>query len=204
MPRDKTENHEKIVAAAKKEFLTYGFTDASMRRIASEAGMSAAGLYKHFSSKEEMFASLVDPVLDEYWRRYRESEEEIFNGIGEADPAQMWSDGAATMEIIGFVYDNYDVFKLLICKSKGTRYENVENEFAAIEEKVTIEYLEALKKSGVKLNEYRQEDVHLLIDMMVDAAFQPLKHDFTREQALHFAKTLDKFMGQGWKDLYGF
>ena len=50
MPIDKTANHEKIVAAAKKEFLTFGFTDASMRRIAAAAGMSASGLYKHFAS----------------------------------------------------------------------------------------------------------------------------------------------------------
>ena len=38
MPKDKIENHEKIVTAAKKEFMIYGFKDASMRRIASEAG----------------------------------------------------------------------------------------------------------------------------------------------------------------------
>ena len=39
MPKDKIENHEKIIAAAKKEFMIYGFKDASMRRIASDSGM---------------------------------------------------------------------------------------------------------------------------------------------------------------------
>lgn len=34
MPRDKTQSHNRIVEAAKKEFLEYGFTDASLRRIA--------------------------------------------------------------------------------------------------------------------------------------------------------------------------
>ncbi|MER1994290.1 MAG: TetR family transcriptional regulator [Eubacteriales bacterium] len=42
--RDKSSHHEKIIAAAWDEFLTYGFADASMRRIAAAAGMSAAGL----------------------------------------------------------------------------------------------------------------------------------------------------------------
>ena len=46
MPRDKTENHEKILAAAYDEFLEYGFNDASMRRIADACEMSASGLYK--------------------------------------------------------------------------------------------------------------------------------------------------------------
>lgn len=51
MARDKAGHHEKIMAAAWKEFLTYGFADASMRRIASSAGMSVSGLYKHFAGK---------------------------------------------------------------------------------------------------------------------------------------------------------
>lgn len=59
MPKDKTENHEKIISSARKEFMTYSFKDASMRRIAADAGMSASGLYKHFPSKEDMFAALV-------------------------------------------------------------------------------------------------------------------------------------------------
>ena len=51
MPRDKTENHEKIIESAFAEFLEYGFKDVSMRRIAEACGMSASGLYKHFPSK---------------------------------------------------------------------------------------------------------------------------------------------------------
>ncbi len=40
MPRDKTQSHIRIVEAARKEFLEYRFTDASLRRIASEAKIS--------------------------------------------------------------------------------------------------------------------------------------------------------------------
>ncbi len=205
MAGNKTVNHTKIVAAAKKEFLTYGFADASMRRIAAAAGMSAAGLYKHFPSKEDMFGSLVDPVLEEFWKRYKKSEDEIFEGIPTSEPSDMLAEGNnATSDIIEFIYDNYDEFKLLICGSKGTRYANIVNEITAVEEKVTLQYLEELKKNNIHVNEYRPEEVHILIDMMVDAVFQPLKHDFDREQAVHFAQTIDRFMGQGWKDFYGF
>ena len=38
MPIDKSENHKKIVAAAKREFLEFGYQDASMRRIAHAEG----------------------------------------------------------------------------------------------------------------------------------------------------------------------
>ena len=73
MPRDKTESHIRVVEAAKREFLEYGFADASMRRIAKAAGLTASALYKHFSGKEEMFASLVEPVVSEFLEQYRTS-----------------------------------------------------------------------------------------------------------------------------------
>ena len=54
MPRDGTETYEKILPAAKEEFLEKGFEQASMREIASRAGISAAGIYRHFKDKEEI------------------------------------------------------------------------------------------------------------------------------------------------------
>ena len=59
--RNKDYHHTAIIEAATAEFMEYGFKDASMRRIANAVGMSAAGLYKHFASKEEMFSALVEP-----------------------------------------------------------------------------------------------------------------------------------------------
>ena len=44
MPKDKTETHERILPVARKIFLEKGFEKASMRDIASEAGLTAAGL----------------------------------------------------------------------------------------------------------------------------------------------------------------
>ena len=66
MPKDKTVSHEKIISAARKEFLDRGFEDASMRRIAADAGLTVSALYKHFPGKEEMFAALVQPVIDAF------------------------------------------------------------------------------------------------------------------------------------------
>ncbi len=44
MPRDKTASHARIMAAAREEFLEYGFKKASMRRIGDRCGMTAAGI----------------------------------------------------------------------------------------------------------------------------------------------------------------
>ena len=63
MPRDKTVNHEKIMDAAYREFLEYGFQDASMRRIASECGMSASGLYKHYNNNVIIYTVSVNQPI---------------------------------------------------------------------------------------------------------------------------------------------
>ncbi len=72
MPRDKTESHEKIIEAAVKEFMEYGFENASMRRIASEVGVTVGALYRHFPNKEEMFAALVEPTIHDLIAKYQE------------------------------------------------------------------------------------------------------------------------------------
>ena len=51
MPRDKTASHLKVMAAARDEFLQYGFEKASMRRIGERCGLTAAGLYRHCRDK---------------------------------------------------------------------------------------------------------------------------------------------------------
>lgn len=48
-----------ILRSAKQHFLKSGYTVAGMADIARDADVSTATLYKHFSSKEELFAAVV-------------------------------------------------------------------------------------------------------------------------------------------------
>ena len=203
MPIDKTANHEKIVAAAKKEFLTYGFTDASMRHIAEEAGMSASGLYKHFASKEEMFSALVDPAYQGLLALFRQEagDQEQFIGTGDLS---VWETGQDAKLAVAYIYDHLDAFRLIICKSRGTKYESFLHDLAVMEEKVTLSFMDMLKKQGVKLNEFCERELHLLVTANVNAVFQTVEHGFTREEALHYADTLDRFFSRGWREFFGY
>ena len=64
MPRDKTANHIKIIAAAKAEFMEMGFDKSSMRSIAERCGMTAAGIYRHCVDKADLFDQIVAPAVD--------------------------------------------------------------------------------------------------------------------------------------------
>ena len=145
MARDKSAHHEKIIAAAREEFMTYGFTDASMRRIAAAAGMSVAGLYKHFTSKEEMFAALVEPACQGLISLYRLEEAEERAALQTQSLGDRWSQGGDAKLAMSFIYDHLDAFRLLICKSRGTRYESFLYDLSAAEEKITLDMMDLLR-----------------------------------------------------------
>ncbi|MBP5606985.1 MAG: helix-turn-helix transcriptional regulator, partial [Lachnospiraceae bacterium] len=71
MPRDKTLSHEKVKKAIKEEFLEKGYEDASIRSIGARAGMTSAGLYRHYADKEAMFNAMVEPLIEDIkeWTR---------------------------------------------------------------------------------------------------------------------------------------
>ncbi len=203
MPRDKTENHEKIIAAACREFLEYGFQEASMRRIAAECGMSASGLYKHFASKEEMFAALVDPVIDGLMDLYHTIENEYVEDMEKNGKQNLWTDQSETVRMMEYLYDHFDAFRLIICRSQGTRYAGFTHEMAQLEENVTLKYMKELKSKGVPVKTVNKKELHLLVTSVIEAIFEAVAHEFSRKEALHYAHTLEEFYLPGWRALFG-
>ena len=59
VPRGERRRRE-IAAVAEKVFFENGFTDTTMQTIAGRAGASKETLYRHFGSKEELFAEIVE------------------------------------------------------------------------------------------------------------------------------------------------
>lgn len=67
MPRTTVQNEalraatrEAVEAAAVRVFARYGFAAANMRQVATEAGLSVGSIYRHYSSKEQLFYELLD------------------------------------------------------------------------------------------------------------------------------------------------
>ena len=203
MIRDKELHHENIIEAATAEFLKYGFQDASMRRIASAAGMSASGLYKHFASKEEMFSALVKPAYDGLLALFRQEMNDQEQFIGEGD-LSCWDTGHDAKLAMAYIYDHLDAFRLIICRSQGTKYESFLHDLAVLEEEMTLSFMKSLKRQGVKLNDFSEKELHLLTTANVNAVFQSVEHGFTREEAMHYADTLDRFFSMGWREFFGY
>lgn len=51
---------ERLLEVALDQFVRHGFHGTSMRQIAAAAGLAVGGIYNHFSSKEAVFAAVLD------------------------------------------------------------------------------------------------------------------------------------------------
>lgn len=68
---------ERIVSAAKKEFLEKGYTDASLRAIEAAADTSTNSIYVRFGDKEGLFSAIVEPALHEMLERFIKIQEQF-------------------------------------------------------------------------------------------------------------------------------
>lgn len=55
----------RIIEAAQDQFVANGFENASMRKIAEMAGMTAGNLYRYFKNKEAIYQYFLQPVLSD-------------------------------------------------------------------------------------------------------------------------------------------
>ena len=199
MPKDKTATHEKLVPIVKQEFLEYGYEKASVNHIAELAGMSAAGLYRHYKDKEDMFASLVDETLTEYDRLCRAWQSGTVQRYEDYDPFGMeW-----TGELLDFVYSHFDGLKLLICCSAGSRYEAFEEQLIMKEEVSSKEFAASRQKAGGNPIPMTDEQWHLVATLYVRALTEIIRHDMPREKAEEHIDFIKKFLYPGMKKLYG-
>ena len=117
MPRDKSANHIKLMAAAREEFLIFGFEKASMRSIGERCGMTAAGLYRHCRDKEDLFDQLVSPSIERLNTWLKEHVERYVNDARSSREPQ-WRDSWTDM-MREVVYPHMEDYILLVAKSGG-------------------------------------------------------------------------------------
>ena len=202
MPRDKTANHIKIIAAAKLEFMEMGFDKSSMRSIAERCGMTAAGIYRHCVDKEDLFDQIVAPAvdrinawLDAHVARYAEAVQK--------EKHIQWRDSEIDM-MREIVYPNMEEYHLLLAKSQGSKYENFLHDLTEGQQAQLLQYLPMLKAQGYAVKDIDSKELHLLLSAYTTALFEPVIHNYSLEEALHCLKAVEAFFVPGWKQLFGF
>ena len=206
MPRDKTITHNKLLPSIKQEFLEHGYEKASLQNIARCAGITAAGLYRHFPSKEAMFTAMVEPVTSDFLKMCDISMEETYSRLSDNDFLQNFNEFRTekNRETINYMYDNYDVFRLLLACSKGTPYESFQEKLVEIEMKGVIDLFHVLDKRGLSHKIVTDNELHILCTTFVTALCETIKHEYSREQALKHLDFIGQMLYPGMKEVLGF
>ncbi len=201
MPRDKTISHIKIMDAAREEFLKMGFEKASMRRIADRCGMTAAGIYRHCADKEDLFYQLVSPADDKLmaWARahMKRYEEPV-----KKNRKVVWRDSFIDM-MREVVYPDMEDYHLLVARSKGSKYENYLHDMTQMAQDRFLAYLDEMRDSGIDVPDISASQLHLLLTAYITALFEPVVHNYPKEEADEALTTLEKFFLPGWKKMMG-
>jgi AcrR family transcriptional regulator len=206
MPRDKSETHKKILPCIKKEFLEKGFEKASLNVIATNAGITAAGLYRHFPSKEAMFIAMVAPGVEKFDEMYERSMDETFTQLSNEDFLKKFCGvrEKALREVMDLIYENFDEFKLLLTCAKGTKYEDFEHDMATLEAMSTRKLINEMKKRKIHCNKVSDDELHILATTYMSAIFEVVKHDYSKDRALEHIKFIGKLFHPGWQAILGF
>jgi AcrR family transcriptional regulator len=68
-----------ILTAAKKVFLEKGYLNTTIEKIAVKARVSKGAIYLYFSSRDDLYMSLLIPMIQELGRLFVELEERVSN-----------------------------------------------------------------------------------------------------------------------------
>lgn len=137
MQTQKEEIRNKILAAAKEEFLNAGYRRASMRAIAERAGITPGNIYAYFLGKEDLLDQVVSPTMEALGRMIREAS----RGAQMNEPSVKELADRVTEVFLS----NRTQFLILMNGAEGSRYENTRQQITAfVTERVEEEMLPKL------------------------------------------------------------
>ena len=87
----------------------------------------------------------------------------------------------------------FEEFKLVLCCSEGTKYENYIHELVELEVSRTEKYYTILKEKGKIIGSVSHDLHHMITSAYFTAAFETIVHDMTREQAIKYVEELAVF-----------
>lgn len=197
MPRDKTATNAKIIACMREEFLTCGYDKASLNRISAKVGITTAGLYKHFSSKEDMFGYLVNDAIAALEHVKSESISEMM--LTAYDP---FCDEVSS-ELIELIYEHFEGWKLLVCCSGGSKFERFEEDLIDSETETNRQYAEILRRGGRNVKQLTEMEWHILSTEYIHLVLEIVRHDMTKDEAYRHMSFVRTLLYPGWKEIFG-
>ena len=202
--KDERETKTKLLQSARAEFIAKGYQGASLRSICKNSGVTTGALYFFFKDKDDLFTSLVSPQLDALKAMLAQHMQQELLALDETStaPANDFRDDAYTaQQVLHLLYQNYDLFLLLLTGSYGSSMEHFVDELVAIAQQ---HYRTLADRQAALLGTSAPDDytIHWMAHMQIDAFVHLLTHERSEEKALAHLQSILRYMLSGWNGLF--
>ena len=191
----------RLLEAAREEFLDKGYEAASIRDIAAKAETSPRAVYTRFKNKEELFAAVVQPVMDNFYEQFRYDKEDYWD----EKSAETRKPEDYYIRYLEYAYAHKTEFILVLEKSAGTRYESFVKDLAEADVRSVVCHLEMLREHnpGFGADEADILFVNSITYSFYNDLFRPLTNGLPLDTAKRFAATLTNFYNFGLMGIMG-
>lgn len=192
----------KIQQAALDEFSEKGFLGASLRQIVKHAGVTTGAFYGYFSSKEDLFAAIVEPHATALMEQFMETQMSFAGLPANEKPEHLGVESGSYLHwMVEYICQYREPVKLLLRRAEGTKYENFIHQMVEVEVESTLQYIEVLRSLGKAELELDRQMCHILASGMFNGIFEVVVHDMPYERAMHYVDQLRDFYTAGWMKL---
>ena len=188
-----------ITAAAQQEFLSHGYEKASLRKIAAQAQVTIGAIYTRYPTKDALFGSLVQPLLDQIDVAFTDLKADYYQTHG--DPAAL----TAVMEreadvILHLLFDHYDRAVLLLCRSAGSSWAHC---FDAILDRKIQETAAFFQTAGAQFTAPDPRVLKLLLSAQFHLYSQIISEGYDLAAARQMLRATMVYHTGGWMALFG-
>lgn len=193
----------RIIECARGEFLSKPYEEVSLRAICAKAGVTTGALYNRYPNKAALFDALVAPTLA-LVEDYAASVESFnYEQMDKNDMKQVWDMAPETQaRIVNLFYDDYDGFRLLLCRAEGTRHANFIHDFTVRVTDRSMAFLREMHRRGHIAAVLDRDELHMLLTAYWSTMFEPVIHGLSRKKALEHSALVAKLFR--WSDVLGF
>lgn len=194
---------ERLIEAAKEEFLEKGFEKASLRTIARKAGSSKGAIYNRYPDKAALFSAIVDPAAEGLCRLLEEGMGQFTRLPGAVQKESMSEYGILGFNgVIAYIYDHLDEVRLLIMQGERGRYADFLHRIVEIDTRTTLGFIEATGNDAITSGRLTPELAHMLSNAFYSAFFEVVVHNMPIEEARDEIGRLSVFYRAGWGAMF--
>lgn len=188
----KDEIRQRMIDAAKEEFLKKGFEKASVRTICLKAKTSKSNLYNYFRNKDHLFYSILEPALTVIQKGIEQAVVEASgDSLSYTEESQSRNIGA----VMDFIFEYPAEAKLLLFKSRGSSLEAFKDQ---IIDKFT-DILYGWVKTNTPDKDISRFFIRCVSSFYMSGIEQTILNGAPKEQVGKHINEFVRFVYNGWK-----